>query len=97
MSGLKIYNYTNADGSGRIYLEGLFSIARQQYLIARSGQDLLGLVEGLEDLPIVVTVDADHVPAKGAPLVGQRLKTDDTLGPVDHLDSVAVDDKRQIV
>ena len=57
----------------------------------------LGGVQGGEHVLHVVAVDLHHVPAEGAPLVGQGLHGHDLVDPAVDLDAVAVHDGHQVL
>ena len=59
--------------------------------------DLGGLLAGLQDLPHVVPVDLDDVPAEGPPLVPEGLQGHDLLGGAVDLHLVAVDERGDVV
>src|SRR3990172_4209057 len=63
---------------------------------ARAGRRRSRALQRLDDLVLVVAVDLLHLPAEGAPLIGERLLAHDVDDEAVVLDAVAVDDRREV-
>ena len=74
----------------------LHRVGQQQRRLARRG-NVLRLLQAFDDLPDVVAIDLDDLPAEAAIALVQRLDVHHVLHPAVDLQPVAVDDAHQVV